>query len=66
MNSVYKFRSLESHEVIRNGDIVEDLKTGKKERIVSGYYNFLVGQKASEARELPWVYDVVRSNLVKE
>lgn len=59
----HPYRSLQSHEVIRNGDIVEDLKTGKQERVSGGYYSFLKGHKASEARELPGVNDVVRHYL---
>lgn len=56
----HPYRSLQSHEVIRNGDLVEDTTTGKRERVAGGYYNFLKGYKASEARELPGVFDVVR------
>jgi hypothetical protein len=59
----HPYRSLRSHEVVKHGDIVEDLRTGKQERVASGWYSFLAGQKASEARELPWVNDVVRHNL---
>lgn len=59
----HPFRSLHGHEVVKSTDYVEDLATGKRERVVEGYYSFLKGYKASEARELPGVMDVVRQNF---
>lgn len=61
----YPYRSLKDHEVVRRGDIVEDITTGKQERVAEGYYNFLTGHRASEARELPGVFDVRRHYLVE-
>lgn len=63
--SVHPYRSLQGHEVIRRGDIIEDINTGKQERVAGSYYNFLAGHKASEARELPGVFDVRRHYLAE-
>lgn len=57
---VHPYRSLQGHEVIRKGDLVEDVRSGRREHIGKGFYGFLSGCKANEARELPGVYDVVR------
>lgn len=55
------YRSLQEHEVVQSGDFVEDITSGRKEPIKKGmFYDFMIGSKASEAREYPGVYDVVR------
>lgn len=57
---VHPYRSLQGHEVIRGDDVVEDLFTGQRYVVQTTAYKFLIGRKASEAREDPYVNDVVR------
>lgn len=56
---VHPYRSLQDHEIIRGDDVVECLMAGTQ-LVQTTPYRFLVGRKASEAREEPYVYDVVR------
>ncbi len=61
----YPYRSLRDHEVVKRGDIVEDFISGRQERVATGYYDFIAGHKASEARELPGVNDVLRHYIAE-
>lgn len=56
----HPYRSLHGHEVIKKGDIVECLFTGRYQVVGESHFNYLENQKASEARERPGVFDVVR------
>lgn len=57
---LHPYRSLKNHEIVHTTDVVEDILSGRLEPVKGTYYDFLVGQKASEARKLPGVFDVVR------
>lgn len=47
-------------EKISPDDFVEDLATGRRERVSKSFYAFLRGQRVSQALKLPSVYQVVR------
>lgn len=53
------FRTLLPNERIKAGDVIESLGSGRL-TVGNGYYGFLRGQRADQARELPDVFDVVR------
>lgn len=56
-----ELKSLQNNDKIQFGDVVEDLQAGERVKVTrSSFYRFLRGQKASQARELPQVYDVLR------
>ena len=40
-------------------DYIEDLASGRREQVFLSPWNFLIGQKVSEAKQLPEVFDVV-------
>ena len=54
------FRPLLKDEKIQENDLVEDVHTGRRERVDSGYYVFLIGERVRGALELPGVYQIVR------
>jgi hypothetical protein len=48
-------------ERIRNGDVVEDIQTGTRERVTKqGFYGFLRGISVEKAKAMPAVFDVLR------
>lgn len=54
--------SLPRGERIRNGDIIEDIETGTRERVSkNGFYGFLRGISVEQAKQLPAVFDVLRA-----
>lgn len=61
-----QYASLKDTEVVTDGDLVEDLDTGKREPVNNGFYKFLVGHTAKQAKSLPNIYDVVRSAEIYE
>lgn len=54
------FRSLHPDDKLRPWDAVEDIASGKLEWACdSPYYRSLIGEKVSQIRQLPQVFDVV-------
>lgn len=54
-------RPLRENDKVRLGDVIEDLATGERVTVTaSSYYGFLNGHVASQARQLPDVFDVLR------
>jgi hypothetical protein len=61
MKTQPKFVSVPDDEPIQYGDLVEDLGTGTREQVETGrFYNFLIGMKASQAKNMPTIYDILR------
>lgn len=55
------WQSLRDDDLIHPNDFVEDLPSGKRLIVSrSPFYKFLIGHRASQARHLPDVNDVVR------
>lgn len=62
-----KSRRLGSHEQLRYGDIVEDIQAGDRSRAEKGtFYGSLVGLTASQVKQLPHVYEVIREEVLYE
>lgn len=61
INSGASFVSLKEDALVSEGDIVEDLSCGREVVSKKSYYSFLLGHRASEARKLNNVYDIVRA-----
>lgn len=54
-------RPLPSEERICNGDVIEDIETGTRERVFpTSFYGFLRGIPVEQAKKLPAVFDVLR------
>jgi len=57
-----RFRPLLNDEKISDHDFVEDTASGRRVRVKGSFYGFLRGQRPSQARMLPDVFDVVRES----
>lgn len=61
MRKLPTLQPLQPDERIRNGDIIEDLETGTRERVTkSGFYGFLRGIAVKKAKDMPAIFDVLR------
>lgn len=54
-------RRLHDYEVIRSGDVVEDVQAGDRAQVRrGGFYEAVIGYSVGEAKKLPAVHDILR------
>lgn len=56
-----RMRRLHDYEVIRSGDVVEDVQAGDRAQVRrGGFYEAVIGYSVGEAKKLPAVHDILR------
>lgn len=64
IHATIKSRRLDPYETLAYGDVVEDLLAGDRSRVEKGsFYGSLVGLTAAQVKQLPQVYEVIRTEV---